>query len=94
MYDGGYNLMYARKGIDYNEGKVEYRRKGETVKIIISCMTIFCMALPLRAITVETIVAELNARHQMIMDKAGTIKISQSICRSSTVMKLMRSRSW
>lgn len=79
MYDVGYNLMYARKGFKYNKSKAKHWRKGETVKILILCIIVSCLALPLRAITVETIVAELNVRHQMIMEKAGTIKISQSI---------------
>jgi outer membrane lipoprotein-sorting protein len=49
------------------------------VKRIIVAVILIWVAVPLHAITVETIVAEMNARHSMIMEKAGSIKIRQSI---------------
>jgi outer membrane lipoprotein-sorting protein len=50
-----------------------------TMRRVVIAGIMVCFTMPLHAITVETIVAELNARHQMIMQRAGTIKISQSI---------------
>lgn len=60
-------------------GESAHRGNGETVKRTIWVSIFICMVVPLHGITVETIVEEMNARHEMIMEKAGSIRISQSI---------------
>ncbi len=62
---------------DFAVRKIEMDKS--LMRRILAGLLFICITVPLHAITVGTIVEEMNARHSLIMEKAGSIRISQSI---------------
>jgi outer membrane lipoprotein-sorting protein len=74
------NWMYDVRCRMYVEPKTQNAMRRYMMRgMVVSVFILASFAIQLQAITVETIVEEMNARHLKIMEKAGSVKISQSI---------------